>query len=87
VGCLATAGGLGGVVGPIGAGVIVQHLGFSVAFLVFAFIAASGAVLFIGWMPETRPRRPEVGDAGDSGFKTAPAHRHELVRGGGAVNG
>jgi MFS family permease len=55
VGVLATAGGIGGVLGPLVGGVIVQHLGFTAAFFVFAAVALAGAVLFIGRMPETRP--------------------------------
>ena len=37
------------------AGFLVQHLGFALAFNTFAVIAAVAAILFIGWMPETRP--------------------------------
>lgn len=54
-GLIATALSVGGVVGPLSAGFLVQHLGFATAFHVFAGIAAVGAVLFVGWMPETRP--------------------------------
>jgi MFS family permease len=54
-GLIATALSVGGVVGPVLAGFLVQHLGFGLAFNTFAVIAAIAAVLFIGWMPETRP--------------------------------
>jgi MFS family permease len=54
-GLIATALSIGGVIGPLSAGFLVQHLGFATAFYVFAAIAAVGAVLFVGWMPETRP--------------------------------
>jgi MFS family permease len=54
VGVLATAGGIGGVLGPLAGGLIVQNLGFTAAFFVFAVVALAGAVLFIGRMPETR---------------------------------
>jgi predicted MFS family arabinose efflux permease len=54
MGVLATAGGLGGVVGPLAAGLLVQHLGFTAAFFAFAAVAVAAAILFIGWMPETR---------------------------------
>jgi MFS family permease len=54
VGIMGTAGGIGGVVGPFVSGVIVQHFGFEAAFISFAAIAAAGALLFSGWMPETR---------------------------------
>jgi MFS family permease len=53
MGALATAVGLGGVVGPLAAGLLVQHLGFAAAFFTFAGVAVAGAILFIGWMPET----------------------------------
>lgn len=53
VGALGTAVGLGGVIGPLTAGLIVKHLGFAAAFGTFAVIAAAAAVLFIGWMPGT----------------------------------
>jgi hypothetical protein len=41
--------------GPLVAGFLVEHLGFAVAFDVFAFLAALAAALFIVFMPETRP--------------------------------
>lgn len=53
-GLIATAQSLGGVIGPLGAGFLVQQLGFNVAFYVFAAIAAVGAGLFLLAMPETR---------------------------------
>ena len=43
------------VIGPLGSGFLVQHLGFNVAFYVFAGIAAVAALLFVFFMPETRP--------------------------------
>jgi len=55
VGLLATAGALGGVVGPLAGGLIVQHLGFAAAFFIFAAVAVAAAFLFIGRMPETHP--------------------------------
>ena len=63
-GLIATALSVGGVIGPLGSGFLVQHLGFNVAFYVFAGIAAAAAALFILFMPETRPddsRRRETG--------------------------
>jgi MFS family permease len=57
VGVLGTAGALGGVTGPLMAGLIVHHVGFAPAFFAFAAIAVAGAILFIGWMPETQPGR------------------------------
>ncbi|MDY3555479.1 MFS transporter [Gemmata sp. JC717] len=62
-GLLATALAVGGVLGPLVAGPLVQHLGFASAFRAFAAAAAVGAVVFLALMPETRPddraeRRP-----------------------------
>ena len=54
-GLIATAVSVGGVVGPLGSGLLVQHLGFNVAFYVFAGIAAVAAFLFLVFMPETGP--------------------------------
>jgi len=54
-GLIATALSVGGVIGPLGSGFLVQHLGFNVAFYVFAGIAAIAAALFVFFMPETRP--------------------------------
>jgi MFS family permease len=53
-GLIATALSVGGVLGPLLAGLLVQHLGFQGAFYLFAGIAAVGAALFLGLMPETR---------------------------------
>jgi MFS family permease len=54
-GLIATALCLGGVIGPLGSGVLVQHLGFQTAFYVFAGISAVAAGLFVVFMPETQP--------------------------------
>ncbi len=51
LGALGTAVGVGGVLGPLLSGTVVQHLGFSAAFLIFAAIAMLAAAVFIGWMP------------------------------------
>ena len=53
-GLIATALSVGGVIGPLSAGFLVQHLGFAIAFDSFAVVAAVAATLFVGWMPETR---------------------------------
>jgi MFS family permease len=53
-GLIATALAVGGVVGPLGSGLLVEHLGFIVAFDTFALIAMIAACLFVFWMPETR---------------------------------
>ncbi len=52
-GMVANALAVGGVLGPLGAGFLAQHLGFNFFFYTFAGIAAVGAVLFITLMPET----------------------------------
>jgi MFS family permease len=54
-GLIATALSAGGVLGPLVAGFIVQHLGFNMAFYVFTGVAALAALVFVGLMPETRP--------------------------------
>jgi MFS family permease len=53
-GLIATGLAVGGVIGPLGSGLLVQYLGFNVAFYVFAGIAALAATLFVGFMSETR---------------------------------
>jgi MFS family permease len=54
-GVIATALSVGGVIGPLVAGLLVQHLGFPMAFCTFASIAAAAAIVFLGFMPETGP--------------------------------
>jgi MFS family permease len=54
-GLIATALCLGGVLGPLGSGFLVQQLGFQTAFYAFAGISAVAAALFVFLMPETRP--------------------------------
>ena len=53
-GLIATALSLGGVIGPLCSGFIVERLGFVPAFNAFAVIAAIAAGLFLFAMPETR---------------------------------
>ena len=55
MGLFATALAVGGVAGPILSGVLVQHLGFRIAFGAFAVLAALGAALFTFLVPETSP--------------------------------
>jgi MFS family permease len=52
-GLIATALAIGGVIGPLGAGYLAEHLGYNGFFLVFAGIAAIAAGLFLTMMPET----------------------------------
>jgi MFS family permease len=54
-GVLATAVAVGGFVGPLMAGVIVQRFGFQPAFYAFAALAGIGAALFLSFVPETKP--------------------------------
>jgi MFS family permease len=61
LGLIATALSVGGVIGPLGSGFFVQHLGFNAAFYAFAGIAAVAALLFVCFMPETRPDAPAHG--------------------------
>jgi MFS family permease len=53
-GMFATALAVGGVLGPLLAGPLVQHLGFPTAFRAFAVVAAVGAGVFLALMPETQ---------------------------------
>jgi MFS family permease len=52
-GMVATALAIGGVVGPLGAGFLAEHLGYNTFFYVFAGIAALAAGVFLTLMPET----------------------------------
>jgi MFS family permease len=54
-GLIATALSAGGVVGPILAGFVVEYLGFAAAYYLFAAIAAVAALVFVLFMPETKP--------------------------------
>jgi MFS family permease len=52
-GMIATALAIGGVIGPLGAGFLAEHLGYNGFFYVFAGIALVAATLFLTLMPET----------------------------------
>ncbi len=54
MGLFATALAIGGVVGPVLSGMLVQHLGFKITFYVFAALAGLGAAVFTGCVPETK---------------------------------
>jgi MFS family permease len=56
LGLLATAQAVGGVIGPVISGLLVQHLGFTITFWSFAALALMAAWFFVQWIPETRPR-------------------------------
>jgi MFS family permease len=53
-GLFATAVAIGGVVGPVISGFVLQHFGFKAAFLLFAALALAGAGVFTMMVPETR---------------------------------
>lgn len=55
LGIFATAQGIGGVVGPIASGLVLQHFGFNITFIGFSVLALVGAGIFQGLVPETRP--------------------------------
>jgi MFS family permease len=63
MGLFATALAVGGVLGPLLTGFLVQHLGFKSTFYFFAALAAVGAIVFTIFVPETRTQ---------SSPKTAP---------------
>jgi MFS family permease len=52
-GLIATALSLGGVIGPLAAGLLVRYLGYAAAFQAFAAVAAVAAGVFVLLMPET----------------------------------
>ncbi len=53
-GMIATALAVGGVAGPLGAGLLAENMGYNTFFYVFAGIAGLAAVLFVVFMPETQ---------------------------------
>ncbi|HLH40378.1 MAG TPA: MFS transporter [Bryobacteraceae bacterium] len=55
IGLFASAVAVGGVLGPLASGLLVQKFGFRIAFYGFALLAAGGAALFLFSVPETRP--------------------------------
>jgi MFS family permease len=57
LGFFATAQAIGGVVGPILSGVILQHLGFHFTFVAFAALALLAAAIFQLLVPNTSPGR------------------------------
>jgi MFS family permease len=59
-GVIATALAAGGVIGPLGAGWLAQHLGYNGFFYTFAGIAAAAAAVFLVFMPETRAAKPSL---------------------------
>jgi MFS family permease len=73
-GLIATALSVGGVIGPLVAGFVVQHFGFEAAFCVFASVAALAAAVFLVFMPETRPSKASTSEsAAETNFNGKPA--------------
>jgi MFS family permease len=60
MGLFATALAVGGVLGPLLTGVLIQHLGFVTMFVLFAALAAAGAIWFQVMVPETTPQESQV---------------------------
>ena len=60
MGLFATALAVGGVVGPLITGMLIQHLGFATMFVLFAALAAAGALWFQLMVPETAALEPGV---------------------------
>jgi MFS family permease len=56
MGLFATAVAVGGFIGPLITGVLLQHLGFRATFYSFATLALAGAVVFTACVPETGGR-------------------------------
>lgn len=56
MGLFATALSVGGVLGPLFSGLLVQHFGFRITFYTFAGLAAAGAFVFTRFVPETGNR-------------------------------
>ncbi len=65
-GAIATVQGIGASLSGLAAGVIVDHLGYSAAFLAAGAAALAALVVFAIWMPETAEAEP-----GSRGSKTA----------------
>lgn len=55
-GMFATAVAVGGVVGPIISGFVLERGGFKVTFMLFSVLALAGATIFTFLVPETRSR-------------------------------
>jgi MFS family permease len=67
-GAVATAQGIGASLSGLAAGVIVDHLGYSAAFLTFGVVACAALAVLVLAMPETVPNHAAAPDGADSGF-------------------
>jgi MFS family permease len=77
-GAIATVQGIGASFSGLAAGVIVDHFGYSAAFLAAGGAAATALMVFALWMPETAPtktksRRPKAGTDAPQPTDLAPA--------------
>jgi MFS family permease len=59
-GGVATAQGIGASLSGLFAGIIVDNLGYSAAFLAAGIVAALAATVFAIWMPETADAAPRT---------------------------
>jgi MFS family permease len=67
MGLFATALAVGGVLGPLLTGFLVQHVGFKSTFYFFAALAGMGAIVFTIFVPETK-------------VQSSPTTAHELAK-------
>ncbi len=71
-GLFATALAIGGVVGPVISGFLVQRVGFKATFLIFAGLALCGAIIFSLFVPETKEvKKSSAASASESGVNVA----------------
>jgi MFS family permease len=63
MGLFASALAVGGVVGPLVTGVLIQYLGFKIMFLIFATLGVAGALWFQVKAPDTTPAREQLPEA------------------------
>jgi MFS family permease len=68
LGVFATAQAVGGVVGPVVSGLVLQHLGFNATFIGFAALALLAATAFQLLVPETQKKASDPEAAGASQF-------------------
>jgi MFS family permease len=68
LGVLATAQAVGGVVGPVVSGLVLQHVGFNATFIGFAALALLAAAAFQLLVPETQKKASDPEAAGASQF-------------------
>ncbi len=78
-GLIATALAVGGVIGPLGCGILVEHMGFVVAFDTFALVAMIAASLFLLCMPETRSSGSTPEPAAKASFAQAVTAKEVAV--------